>query len=93
MIKTKIDPEILQYYLESERKLAARAERNRIRQPKIDKLVGDLYGHLTMKQWDNGKLCDSEALIWAGLCKTLAVKKSLYGTKQEFIDFANEHFK
>jgi len=93
MTKLKIDPEILEYYLESERKAAAREERNKILQPKIDKLIGDLYGQLTMKQLNNGKLYDSEALICQKLCKSPVVKKFLYGTKQEFIEFANKHFK
>ena len=88
----KIDPEILEYYMESERKSAAREERNKIRQPKIDKLIGDLYGQLTMKQWDNGKLHGSELAIWAKLCKNPLVIKFNYGTKEEFIEFADKHF-
>ena len=88
----KINPEILAYYMESERKAAKQDAKNEMLQPQIDKLICQLYARLFDKQSNNGKLFDEERQLYSLLQKCPQIKKFLHGTPEEFIEFANKNW-
>jgi len=86
----KIDPELLQACIESERKQAAWEERDKAFRIKIDDRVGDLYMTLTLAA--HGRhATELELKIWELLCKHDSVKKFLHGTPEEFVEFSHKH--